>query len=201
MAAASVSKDTLNTGCFTKHTLILTKEPSGKLVYRSISKLKPGDDVIVQGNRTTKIKFILEYRNRVTDIYHLTSWLGVTPYHPVQKSSSKGWTEWCFPKDVFEQFGRGRIDKASVPIDIYDLVLDDYHTVYCGDFRCVTLGHHLSKPAVSHDYFGTSSIVEDIAEEHRRQGGDGMRGVVTIYSVKAFRDPTTGRIVRYLFNP
>lgn len=45
---------------------------------------------------------------------------------------------------------------------VYNFVLDKRHEVTIAETTCVTLGHGLLGPVVSHPYFGTRRVVEDL---------------------------------------
>jgi hypothetical protein len=52
---------------------------------------------------------------------------------------------------------------------VYNVVLDTGHELTIDDTVCVTLGHGLEGPVVSHAYFGTSRVVDDL---RRMRGWD-----------------------------
>lgn len=45
---------------------------------------------------------------------------------------------------------------------VYNIVLQNEHTVLINEVECVTLGHGFAGPVVEHDYFGTSRVIEDL---------------------------------------
>ncbi len=103
----------------------------------------------------------------------------VTPWHPVKDCGV-----WKFPKDIkpTEKF---YCDK------IYNLVLNSHHmvTINC-TVNLVTLGHGMTdNAAVSHAYFGTERVLQDLA---RFPGWES--GVVDIEKWVVVRDPATGLV-------
>ncbi|KAG2387208.1 hypothetical protein C9374_001540 [Naegleria lovaniensis] len=102
----------------------------------------------------------------------------ITPYHPVRVNG-----EWKFPIDI--------ATPKNVTCDyVYNLVVDQGHVVSINGVECITLGHGFSDNSViSHPYFGTSKIVEDL----RTMKGFN-EGLVEMTKYKIMRDPNSGKI-------
>ena len=178
-------------GCFTGDTLILTKT-DGDMKYRTIESLSPGDIVATTSDsKYARVKFVIKYVNLTTDICTLAENLHITKYHPVKDILDGG--EWAFPKDI--------VAPEKTTTTLYNLVLSSGHMVRCKDYECVTLGHYLKdNSVVTHPYFGTRAIVDDIAAENVKQGGDGISGTVIVRTLRARRSLDTGLIDGYIFN-
>jgi uncharacterized protein YegL len=75
----------------------------------------------------------------------------ITPWHPVNVDGS-----WIHPTTLNEP----RVVPCKV---VYSFVLTPPHTsFYCDDVICASLGHGLDEPVVSHEYWGTSAVLQDM---------------------------------------
>ncbi len=75
-----------------------------------------------------------------------------TPWHPVKRNNI-----WMFPNNISDP-KEYNIDK------VYNLCLDDYHIVIVNGEYMVTLGHSFIGPVISHDYFGSDKIINDLSK-------------------------------------
>ena len=80
----------------------------------------------------------------------------ITPWHPIRINNNFTFPEYVSPGEVF---------KCDY---VYNLVLESGHIVRVDDIECVTLGHSFKDPEsasekiVTHDYFGSQKIIEDL---------------------------------------
>jgi hypothetical protein len=87
------------------------------------------------------------------DLVIFPSGLRVTPYHPVLDATN----HWRFPIDLHP------IQRELSCDAVYNFVLRSGHVMVIEGVACVTLGHGiLDDEVVSHAYFGTSRIVDDL---------------------------------------
>ena len=110
--------------------------------------------------------------------------LWITPWHPVRIDN-----KWQFPANIV-----GYTDR--VVSTVYNLVLDCNHIVYAEDIECVTLGHGIGEDVVSHNFFGTNSVIEDLK---KCNGWD--VGRPTFVNLVSERDPISGDIVGWTDKP
>ncbi len=56
---------------------------------------------------------------------------------------------------------------------VYSFALNEGHTIWVNDVECVTLGHEFKDDIVSHFYYGSKRVVEDlrILDEKQRCAG------------------------------
>jgi Mg-chelatase subunit ChlD len=125
------------------------------------------------------------------DLLSIGPSMEVTKWHPFRLSSKD---EWCFPAEV-------NPDAETVhPYGVMNLLLsapssseeegETYHIVEGeGGVQCVTLAHgYTSNAVVSHPYFGTHAVADDI----RKQSGYVENGVVHTSGI--VRDEKTGLV-------
>ena len=118
--------------------------------------------------------------NATIEMVHFPSGLVITPYHPVKING-----KWKFPTDI------GQTLKSFVG-EYFNFVLEDGHSMIVEGMECITLGHGLKNDVVaSHDYLGTSAIIEDL--KHMEGWSNGS------VEVGGFqRHPTSLRITKLL---
>jgi len=104
----------------------------------------------------------------------------ITPYHPIRIGK-----EWHFPIDLSQP-------KLYPCNKYYNLVLTTSHVVVINNMECVTLGHNFTEPVVSHPYFGSKDIIEDL---RKLPGWDA--GVVQLRKGCFHRDPKTDMIAGF----
>jgi hypothetical protein len=85
--------------------------------------------------------------------------LCVTPGQPIYVEK-----EWVLSRAV-----RGATVVRDATNKVYNFVLDRGHVLTIEDTECVTLGHKFEGPVVSHPYFGTDRVVDDL---RRMRGWD-----------------------------
>ena len=86
----------------------------------------------------------------------------VTAWHPIRDAGGS----WAFPCTVA---GAEVVERACDAV--YNFVLDKRHEVTIAETACVTLGHGFAGPVVSHPYFGTRRVVEDLEKAHGWSAG------------------------------
>lgn len=108
------------------------------------------------------------------------SGLLVTPYHPVRDPATGRWAFPCELAGVMER-----------PCEaVYSFVLDAGHTMVIDGVQCVSLGHAFADdPVLTHPYFGSARVVEDLA---RMKGWED--GLVQFESGCLVRNEETGLV-------
>lgn len=186
--------------CFGRRTLIRISHKKGvrvvpedeAKVYTPIENIRPGDWVVTSGECTTQVKYVVQFKNRVTNMVRLTEFTEVTSYHPVRRYKNipyEYYPEWQFPVTF--------VPGIRVRTIVYNLVLEEMGVVYTPHYECVVFGHNRAEPNARHDYFGSGSIVMDIAEADAAQYGDHY---VVVENLREIRDPTSGKVTRYIMN-
>jgi hypothetical protein len=109
----------------------------------------------------------------------------ITPWHPVRDVEGN----WYFPAD---RHGYKEYEISTV----YKIVLNKHHIVIVEGVEAITLGHGLTDPVVSHSYFGTTAVIDDLNKQ------PGMEhGRPTYTNLVAIRDPVSGLVVRWEDHP
>lgn len=76
----------------------------------------------------------------------------ITPWHPVKYND-----KWKFPVNL--------IQSSIINIDcIYNIVLEEGHILIINNLFVVTLGHDFNDPVVSHPYYGSKLIINDLVQ-------------------------------------
>jgi len=84
------------------------------------------------------------------DLVTLGKGMFATPWHPVLVNG-----EWKFPASI------GRIETCACDA-VYNIVLDTDHILCIGGVWTVSLGHELQGEVVSHPFWGTRKVLDDL---------------------------------------
>jgi hypothetical protein len=162
----------------------------GNLKSQIVKNIDVGDYVLTLNNddnyEPVKVTHVLRtLLDKPVDMVLMNMKCAVTLWHPVFNDRTK---EWVFAKDLFSDD-----DTVNIKCDtaMYDFVLESNHNVMIGNIKCITLGHDLVGPVVSHPYFGSHKVVDDLNSLSDKQNGDGY---VTITQEYFHRDPITRKI-------
>ena len=136
-------------GCIAGHCRVQT--PNGMAAVRSLSK---GDKINGADGNAYSILCVLRTKvNSTIDMVHFPSGLVITPYHPVKIDGT-----WVFPTNI------GQTIKSYIT-EYFNFVLESGHSMMVDGMECITLGHALkTNEVVSHDYLGTSAIIDDLKQ-------------------------------------
>ncbi len=146
-------------GCFLHDTLVKLYH-GGVIPVQNITKgtLLSSDGKVSTVVCVVKIKFsgiVRQFKD-----YNTTS---LTPYHPVYFEENK----WVFPHDS-DKFNDVQVNDVYV----YDFVLDSNHIIeLSGGIKAVTFGHGIEGNVVSHQYFGTDLILNDLVKHEGWNNG------------------------------
>jgi Mg-chelatase subunit ChlD len=108
----------------------------------------------------------------------------MTPWHPVRRrDTGEGWQ---FPAEV-----EGAAKRSELVEYYYNLVLDRGHVVQLtGGWETCTMGHGFADgPVITHPYFGTGAVLEDL----KKQRG-WSEGLVVLEGARFVRDEATGLV-------
>ena len=175
-------------GCFTGNWLVNMANGTVK----SVKAIQPGDVVISKNSPTgtATIKCVVKLRiNGDIQMVSLGGIGGITPYHPFYTDSQPN--QWIFP-ETYTTATHG----IKVGEYMYDFVLDQGHTVSMqGGFNIACLGHGItSSPVITHEYFGTNRVIDDLKDHD-----DWSIGYITLDNWTFLRNAITKRIERLEF--
>lgn len=172
-----------NGGCFTGDSQILLCNGTKKYV----KDLVKGDRVMTLKD-PYGLKHGLSSANVVCILKTITTGniklvttpngLKITPWHPIISHGV-----WCHPCNIAET-------KMEACNEIYTILLDKYHTFNLNGSWVIGIGHNYKIGILSHEYFGTDDIVNDLKDMSSWDSG-----IVTIYSSQYIRDYSTKNIV------
>jgi hypothetical protein len=143
---------------------------------RRVDGLLKGD--VVLGGHTV---VCVVRTDSLTDLTRVGSLL-VTNWHPIRVEN-----EWAFPCTV-----PGATVARAACDAVYNFVLDHGHVVTIEGTVCVTLGHGLEGPVISHAYFGTDRVVDDL--RRMRGWADGL--VILIGTLRGLDGLVCGLVQR-----
>lgn len=131
---------------FAKNTSILLEDG---VTMKYVQDLRPGD-VLFGGH---KVRNIIEHCHGPFDAAIVSPGLTISLWHPIKVHN----TFWAFPIHSAHSY------MIDVNEPMYDIALYSGHTVRADGLECCTLGHGIDDLVASHPYFGTDSVIEDIA--------------------------------------
>lgn len=169
--AMSQMSNNMHGGCFSGDCMVEMEDGGGKLV----SLVEKGD--VLAGGVVVRTVIKTELTTEATTMVVFPEGLTITPWHPMK--SEEGWV---FPADI------GMLQ--DVPLDAYyNFVLESGHTAIIDGITVCTLGHGFEGPVISHPYFGTQAVIEDLKK------CDGWEnGFVVLDPSTVVRDPQTGLV-------
>lgn len=169
-------------GCFTGDSKILISK-DGMQKYVRVDEVVPG--TVVQshlGEACVKLVVRFKFTGEIRQ-YEST---GITSYHPVFFDDN----QWKFPINL-DCFHSSYIEDEYV----YDFILDKHHTVELNGLYAVTLNHGIfDTRVVSHEYFGTNRVENDLMKHP-----DYQTGYITLDSWEFVRDIMTLRVSKLNF--
>jgi hypothetical protein len=80
----------------------------------------------------------------------------ITPWHPIKYGLHGKAEEWIFPGEYFSSY-------SYTSSSMITLVLENHHVMFINGVKCITLGHNFTyHPKLSHPYYGTSKVIENL---------------------------------------
>jgi len=137
--------------CFAGHCQVLMADGTLKAAEQVVC----GDLLCVASGGSTTVRCVVKTlcAGGVADLVQLPGGLAITPWHPVQVHGDA----WNFPCTLEHP------RPTNCPA-IYSYVLESEHIMIVDGVRVVTLGHGLTTDdVVSHPYFGTSKVIDDLS--------------------------------------
>lgn len=189
----------ITSGCFTGNTEILVSPyPTSSHEdwrYERMEFISPGDYVVTKDNIVTRVRYVIMTKVENPTIVHLSSTLGLTPYHPYR---NHGTSTWWFPIQSHQETKEPTIGY------VYNLVLEDGHIVKTREHECLTLGHGIQDDIIAkHEYFGTYRVIDDIERMLEKQGASpihpsgspSVSGYLVINNLIETRDEETNQVI------
>jgi len=165
-------------GCFDGDGLV--KLTNGQ--FKKVRDLLKGDEIISENGLIAKIECLVKFPiNHEMPMVCLNG-LYLTTKHPVLNNGI-----WTYPKNI---------EKPTMKFmdAIYNLVLSCGHVAEINGISVVTLGHNKhDNKIVSHMYYGTNRIIEDL-----RRFADFKTGFINMEKSKKLKDPLTGHVMHLI---
>lgn len=171
-----------NAPCFASGLVLLANGEK-----KDVSKITKGDFIhSSKGPAMVKCVVKTKCEGGTASLVELADNVLVTPWHPVRKNLLDSWS---FPSDLMSP-------KLRPCNQVYSFILENcVEDMMIGSYYAVTLGHGINDPVASHEFLGTSKVIDDIS---KKVGFE--RGLVTLDSNPAIRDPITGLIIGFKNN-
>lgn len=167
--------------CFSGDSLVLMSNGTKKYC----SDIKKGDKIKTPLGFAKIICVIKTFcKDEKEDLVIFDNGLKITPYHPIRVNNV-----WKFPCDISDV-----VYQVSCPF-IFSFVLDSHHSMFINDMECVTLGHNFTDDVVSHPYFGSNAIINDLKS---LSGWD--NGLICFYSGCMVKDSNSELVCGFNFN-
>eukprot|EP01123_Difflugia_compressa_P009176 TRINITY_DN295_c0_g1_i1.p1 TRINITY_DN295_c0_g1~~TRINITY_DN295_c0_g1_i1.p1 ORF type:complete len:183 (+),score=53.70 TRINITY_DN295_c0_g1_i1:576-1124(+) len=135
-------------GCIDGDCTVVTVDGDVKCV----KDIKRGDVVECVGGTWATVVCVVKtvFKHNRVDVVRINGGLTLTPFHPITINGT-----WKYPLQLSPVV---TIEKDVV----YDFVLDNEHVIVVNGVGCVTLGHGLVGDVVSHPFFGSVRVLEDL---------------------------------------
>ena len=134
-------------GCFHPSSQVLTVNNC----FKQIDKIIKGDKLVDSKGNINTVLCVIKINGNNIKLIDIEGLL-ITPYHPIKINN-----EWVFPKDI------SNIETNCN--SVYNLVLDNNHTIVINNCISCTLGHNITEnEVITHEYFGTDKVINDLKQ-------------------------------------
>lgn len=134
-------------GCFHPSSQVLTVNNC----FKQIDKITKGDKLIDSKGNINTVLCVIKIDGNDIKLIDIEGLL-ITPYHPIKLNN-----QWVFPKDI-----------STIETNcnsVYNLVLDNNHTIVINNCISCTLGHNITEnEVITHEYFGTDKVINDLKQ-------------------------------------
>lgn len=162
---------------------------------KQLNKLT-GDELVYQGDGIvgSKIKYIIQteipqgkkFMCKIGDLI-------ISEFHPIYSTNSSGWV---FPTHLV-------VSEEIEITHMYNIILESGFWVEIEGIKCVSLGHQLdsfdsNNKILSHDYFGTHKVIEDLENFSRitcQSADKSVNKIIRVYNYETLRDPLTNLVI------
>ena len=158
-------------GCFDSNCVITMADGTKK----SLKNLEKNDFIrsVDKNNNIVNARVVcvveIKIKMGIREMVNLEGGLSITPWHPIKYEN-----KWTFPANI-----KTPIMKSCK--SVITLVLDDYHVGVINGHQCIMLGHGFTEDVISHPYYGTQKVIDDLKENCGYKFG---RVVINDYDVK-----------------
>jgi len=168
-------------GCIDSACVVTLRDGSSKRVDQIVRGDVVGKDCVVRCVVETRC------RDKKESLVTLPGGLRLTPYHPVFVQN-----EWKFPVDL------AKAERDVACEKVFNFVLEGGHSMTINGVQCVTLGHGLEGRVISHPYFGTDRVINDL--KSMPGWNEGKIVLRADEAQVAVRDKTSGMVCGFVRN-
>ena len=154
------SGNTMNTyyagsggGCFGPNSIVQVLD-TNKISNLCISELKAGQHVMVENGKFVSVKCVIEIYNDIKQLVTLKGGLSITGKHPIRIDG-----EWKYPETLDPI-----IKERTTSNVVYNVVLESSHVMIVNGIECCTLGHGFKDQVVSHTYYGSQEVINNLQQ-------------------------------------
>nr|QBK86047.1 MAG: von willebrand factor type A domain protein [Marseillevirus LCMAC101] len=136
-------------GCFADSCSVLMGDESQK----KVSDVQRGDEISTGTGKNAKVVCVVKTLvNRCSvKLVKFPDGLVITEYHPVRIDDV-----WSFPIDL------APVSEVIDVTFVCSLVLDQGHVCIINGVECVCLGHNFTEEVVSHPFFGSEKVIDNL---------------------------------------
>jgi hypothetical protein len=153
-----------------------------------VKDIKKND--LLMGNIKVLCVLKTNINNNEIPMVHLKNGLKITPYHPIKTETN----DFIFPINLVDHVNNQLIIRDDIE-SIFSFVLEKDHIMMINDVECVTLGHGFQGECVSHPFFGTERVINELKKIN---GWDD--GLIEIENNSLHRDQSTGLVNGFVIN-
>jgi hypothetical protein len=144
-------------GCCAKGSIVLMADET----YKKVEELKKGDEVYTYDSENrqrfskSRIECVVETNcPGGTELLSTIGTLKITPYHPIIHYMAFQ-EKWKYPANM--------VAPSVIPCEsMFTFVIENRKSLIVEGFVFCTYGHGLTGDVISHDYFGTDKVINDI---------------------------------------
>ena len=144
-------------GCCAKGSIVLMADDT----YKNVEDLKKGDEVVTYDSENThhfsksRIECVVETScPNGREVMSTLGTLNITPYHPIIHYMAFQ-ENWKFPINM--------IQPSVIPCEsMFTFVIENRKSLIVEGFVFCTYGHGLEGDVISHDYFGSDKVINDL---------------------------------------
>jgi hypothetical protein len=144
-------------GCFDGNGHVIVMKSINNTLVKDVCKVEDltVGDYVLTGKRNVyaKVKCVVVQDVKDLLVYQYLD-MNITAWHPIRLVNTD---DWQFPANLN---GSSKLYTGK----IYNLVLENEHTIIISGYEVLCLGHNITKGLAYHSYFGTNLVIDDLSK-------------------------------------